>query len=65
PVLTLPTETISEIFIQFFPSYPSRPPLTGNLSPRLLTQICRSWRQIALTTPSIWRAIPGNSDGRN
>ncbi|KAJ6560151.1 hypothetical protein B0H19DRAFT_945240, partial [Mycena capillaripes] len=57
PVLTLPAEIISEIFVHFLPIYPSCPPLTGFLSPTLLTQICRKWRHIALTTPALWRAI--------
>ncbi|KAJ7155140.1 hypothetical protein C8R46DRAFT_853728, partial [Mycena filopes] len=26
-------------------------------SPTLLTQICRAWREIALSTPGLWRAI--------
>ncbi|KAJ6560158.1 hypothetical protein B0H19DRAFT_109672 [Mycena capillaripes] len=57
PVLTLPVEIISEIFVHFLPVYPSCPPLAGLLSPILLTQICRKWREIALTTPALWRAI--------
>ncbi|KAK7055834.1 F-box domain-containing protein [Favolaschia claudopus] len=46
PVLELPNEIVSEIFIQF-----------GPLSPTLLTQICARWRRIALTTPQLWRAV--------
>ncbi|KAF7356418.1 F-box domain-containing protein [Mycena venus] len=57
PVLTLPNEIVSEIFIHFLPIYPLCPPLTGNLSPTLLTHICRKWREIALETPALWRAI--------
>ncbi|KAJ6589381.1 hypothetical protein B0H19DRAFT_1226915 [Mycena capillaripes] len=57
PVLTLPTEITSEIFIHFLPVYPLCPPLTGSFSPNLLTQICRTWREIALTTPALWRSI--------
>ncbi|KAJ7039895.1 hypothetical protein C8F04DRAFT_1085259 [Mycena alexandri] len=56
PVLTLPNEIVSEIFVHFLPVYPDRPPLTGVLSPTNLTQICRKWRDIALTTPALWRA---------
>ncbi|KAJ7834594.1 hypothetical protein B0H13DRAFT_1467448, partial [Mycena leptocephala] len=54
PVLTLPNEIVSEIFIHFLPIYPFCPPLTGILSPNLLTQICRRWREIALATPGLW-----------
>ncbi|KAJ7906196.1 hypothetical protein B0H13DRAFT_2662920 [Mycena leptocephala] len=57
PVLTLPNEIVSEIFICFLPDYPLCPPVLGLLSPNLLTHICRLWRQIALTTPALWRAI--------
>ncbi|KAJ7356454.1 hypothetical protein DFH08DRAFT_459191 [Mycena albidolilacea] len=57
PVLTLPNEITTEIFIHFLPNYPSWPPLTGPDSPTLLAQICREWRGIALVTPALWRAI--------
>ncbi|KAJ7887385.1 hypothetical protein B0H13DRAFT_892548 [Mycena leptocephala] len=57
PVLTLPNEITSEIFLHFLPKYPRCPRLTGILSPNLLTQICRTWREIALGTPALWRAI--------
>ncbi|KAJ7113075.1 hypothetical protein C8R44DRAFT_797154 [Mycena epipterygia] len=55
PVLTLPNEIVSEIFIHFLPVYPVCPPL---LSPTLLTRICRKWREIAIATPALWRAVP-------
>ncbi|KAJ7655841.1 hypothetical protein DFH06DRAFT_1201010 [Mycena polygramma] len=57
PVLTLPSEIVSETFTHFLPVYPLCPPLTGDLSPILLTHICRTWREIALATPTLWRAI--------
>ncbi|KAJ6588987.1 hypothetical protein B0H19DRAFT_1367471 [Mycena capillaripes] len=57
PVLTLPNEIVSEIFIHFLPIYPLCPPLTGILSPAKLTHICRHWREIALGNPMLWRAI--------
>ncbi|KAJ7149545.1 hypothetical protein C8R46DRAFT_1198600 [Mycena filopes] len=60
PVLTLPPEIVSEIFVSFLPSYPEPPPKTGLLSPYLLCQICRQWRAIAASTPDLWRAIPLN-----
>ncbi|KAJ7830951.1 hypothetical protein B0H13DRAFT_2432831 [Mycena leptocephala] len=63
PVLTLPNEIVSEIFIHFLPVYPLCPPLTGILSPNTLTRICRQWRAVALATPELWRAI-GLSDHR-
>ncbi|KAJ7262370.1 hypothetical protein C8J57DRAFT_453342 [Mycena rebaudengoi] len=60
PILTLPTEITSEIFVHFLPPYPERPPVTGLFSPEFLCQICRTWREIALSTPQLWRAIELN-----
>ncbi|KAJ7648664.1 hypothetical protein DFH06DRAFT_571932 [Mycena polygramma] len=57
PVLTLPNEIVSDIFIHFLPVYPLCPPFVGILSPTILTHICRRWRDIALTTPDLWRAM--------
>ncbi|KAJ7145481.1 hypothetical protein C8R46DRAFT_549537 [Mycena filopes] len=57
PVLTLPVEIVSEIFTNFLPAYPLCPPLIGLFSPTLMTHICRLWREIALNTPTLWRAI--------
>ncbi|KAJ7130362.1 hypothetical protein C8R44DRAFT_872173 [Mycena epipterygia] len=57
PVLTLPNEIVSEIFLHLLPVYPERPPMTGRLSPTVLCLICRKWRDIAMSTPALWRAI--------
>ncbi|KAJ7650849.1 hypothetical protein FB45DRAFT_888957 [Roridomyces roridus] len=57
PVLTLPNEIVSEIFVHFLPPYPLCPPFAGLLSPTTLTQICQKWRDVAQTTPRLWRAI--------
>ncbi|KAJ6456454.1 hypothetical protein C8R45DRAFT_578682 [Mycena sanguinolenta] len=57
PVLTLPNEIISEIFTYFIPVYPALPPLTGLRSPTTLTHICHRWREVAVATPALWRAI--------
>ncbi|KAF7335398.1 F-box domain-containing protein [Mycena venus] len=62
PVLALPNEIVSEIFIHFLPTYPSCPPLGGPLSPTRLTQICRQWREIALATHALWRAVSLSQD---
>ncbi|KAF8218091.1 hypothetical protein K438DRAFT_18091 [Mycena galopus ATCC 62051] len=56
PVLSLANEIVSEIFIRVLP-YPRCPPLFGILSPTSLTRICRQWREVALSTPELWRAI--------
>ncbi|KAK7050509.1 F-box domain-containing protein [Favolaschia claudopus] len=57
PVLTLPNEIISEVFLHFLPTYPEPPPFFGELSPTTLTHTCHRWREIALRTPALWRAI--------
>ncbi|KAJ6456266.1 hypothetical protein C8R47DRAFT_189001 [Mycena vitilis] len=57
PVLTLPPEIVAEIFKNFLPIYPKRPPPTGIFSPLMLCRICGMWRQIALSTPALWQAI--------
>ncbi|KAJ7856793.1 hypothetical protein B0H13DRAFT_2576342 [Mycena leptocephala] len=57
PVLILPPEIVSEIFVHFLPTYPKPPPKTGLLSPNILCQVCRTWREIALSTPALWRAV--------
>ncbi|KAJ7623940.1 hypothetical protein DFH06DRAFT_1230631 [Mycena polygramma] len=57
PVMTLPNELVSEIFVRVLPPYPEFPPLTGLFSPTALTQICQKWREIALGTPALWSAI--------
>ncbi|KAJ7680137.1 hypothetical protein B0H17DRAFT_1077007 [Mycena rosella] len=54
PVARLPLEISSEIFIQCLSTRP-RP---GALyAPMILASICRSWADIALSTPSLWAAI--------
>ncbi|KAJ7217002.1 hypothetical protein GGX14DRAFT_358406 [Mycena pura] len=50
PVLALPNEITSEIFLNFIPAYPGWPPIQ-------LMRVCRQWRDIALNTPQLWRAI--------
>ncbi|KAF8150385.1 hypothetical protein K438DRAFT_1865740 [Mycena galopus ATCC 62051] len=63
PVMTLPTEIASEIFIKFLPVYPVCPSLLGSDSSTLLTQICRGWREIALATSKLWRTISFHNHG--
>ncbi|KAJ6509703.1 hypothetical protein DFH09DRAFT_1050020 [Mycena vulgaris] len=64
PVLELPNEIVSEIFTHFVPVYPISPPVVGILSPSTLGQVCRRWREIALSTPSLWRAISLDLDDK-
>ncbi|KAJ7493153.1 hypothetical protein B0H11DRAFT_2005139, partial [Mycena galericulata] len=65
PVLTLPNEIVSEIFNHFLPEYPLCAPAIGLLSPTQLTHICRQWRDIALSTPTLWRAISMSLHGNH
>ncbi|KAJ6512653.1 hypothetical protein C8R45DRAFT_1206681 [Mycena sanguinolenta] len=57
PVLTVPNEMVSEFFVHTLPPYPLCPALFGKTSPTSLTHICHKWRQIALATSELWRAI--------
>ncbi|KAJ7034392.1 hypothetical protein C8F04DRAFT_1101739 [Mycena alexandri] len=56
PVLTLPNEIVAEIFGRCLPNYPECPG-SKDFSPNRLMYICRKWRDIALATPTLWRAI--------
>ncbi|KAJ7127705.1 hypothetical protein C8R44DRAFT_910890 [Mycena epipterygia] len=55
PVLTFPNEIISEIFLESLDS--SKRSLSDPSSPLFLGHICRKWREIALSTPSLWTDI--------
>ncbi|KAJ6602879.1 hypothetical protein DFH09DRAFT_899429, partial [Mycena vulgaris] len=61
-ILILPNEITSEIFVNFLPSPPRHPPAVGPFSPSFLDQICRKWRDVALSTPSLWSALRLNLD---
>ncbi|KAJ7629760.1 hypothetical protein DFH06DRAFT_1338185 [Mycena polygramma] len=52
PVLTLPND-----ITRIIPPYPRFPLLTGQLSPMVLTHICRQWRDLALGNPMLWNTI--------
>ncbi|KAJ7613133.1 hypothetical protein FB45DRAFT_273115 [Roridomyces roridus] len=66
PILTLPSEISSEIFMQFLSSgYTPFIPLVGSESPPFLLQICRQWRNIALGTPALWSSFQVNLQRRN
>ncbi|KAJ7205604.1 hypothetical protein C8J57DRAFT_1099978 [Mycena rebaudengoi] len=56
PVLTIPPEIVSEIFIASLPtnSHPKPSPTTA---PLLVAQICRHWRYIALETSELWASV--------
>ncbi|KAJ6477543.1 hypothetical protein C8R45DRAFT_833427 [Mycena sanguinolenta] len=56
PVLSLPPEITTEIFLGCIPSQ-SNLSESPSEAPLLLAQICRQWRQIALDTPQLWRSL--------
>ncbi|KAF9480393.1 hypothetical protein BDN70DRAFT_992737 [Pholiota conissans] len=53
PIDNLPYDVIREIFIHCVSTDPFREP-RATLEPMLLTQICSSWRSIALESPTLW-----------
>ncbi|KAJ6477532.1 hypothetical protein C8R45DRAFT_1007249, partial [Mycena sanguinolenta] len=61
PVLSLPAEITTEIFLRCTPSQ-SNLGESPSEAPLLLAQICRQWRQIALDTPHLWRSLLFRND---
>ncbi|KAJ7693809.1 hypothetical protein B0H17DRAFT_1199503 [Mycena rosella] len=60
PILTLPPEITSEIFLHSLPtSYGDceRNAANPREAPMLLCYVCRTWREIALSTPALWTTI--------
>ncbi|KAJ7827090.1 hypothetical protein B0H13DRAFT_1575131, partial [Mycena leptocephala] len=55
PVLTLPYEITSRIFVACLPSDGVRP--SPDAAPLLLARICGHWRKFALSTGGIWCSI--------
>ncbi|KAF7352366.1 F-box domain-containing protein [Mycena venus] len=58
PVLTLPVEITSEIFVHCLPLVNAR--ITLAHAPFVLLKICRRWREIALSTPKLWASLDIN-----
>ncbi|KAF7326927.1 F-box domain-containing protein [Mycena venus] len=56
PLLNLPKEIISMIFVQCLPAHGRVRP-SPRKAPLLLAQICRLWREIALSTSQIWSSM--------
>ncbi|KAJ7457074.1 hypothetical protein FB451DRAFT_1098473 [Mycena latifolia] len=52
PILELPTEIMTEIFVHCLPSQASAPRI--DTAPLLLGRICSTWRTIVLATPALW-----------
>ncbi|KAF7375523.1 F-box domain-containing protein [Mycena sanguinolenta] len=56
PVLSLPVETTTEIFRRCIPAQ-SNLGKSSSEAPWVLAQVCRRWRQIALSTPHLWQSL--------
>ncbi|KAJ7039806.1 hypothetical protein C8F04DRAFT_279755 [Mycena alexandri] len=56
PVLTLPSELVSQIFVDCLPSHGRVRPKVDTL-PLSLSQICRDWREIALSSCELWSSL--------
>ncbi|KAJ7176183.1 hypothetical protein C8R43DRAFT_975140 [Mycena crocata] len=55
PVLTLPSEIISEVFLEALDPDKASPSCAE--SPLFLGHICQQWRQIAVSTPRLWTQL--------
>ncbi|KAJ7592786.1 hypothetical protein C8J56DRAFT_929485, partial [Mycena floridula] len=56
PIRLLPEDMLREIFVNCLPSNkPANIAITD--APLLLGRICRSWRELALSTPELWASI--------
>ncbi|KAJ6496257.1 hypothetical protein C8R45DRAFT_823327, partial [Mycena sanguinolenta] len=66
PVSTLPPDITSYIFLHCLPTHGRVTPSPA-AAPLLLAQICRHWRQIALSTCRLWSSLyidPGDGTKR-
>ncbi|KAF7312083.1 ABC protein [Mycena indigotica] len=60
PIRRLPPELLAEIFSMTMPPVYIRSgyiPVGSNLSPWSLMHVCRHWRAVASSTPSLWEVI--------
>ncbi|KAF7372159.1 hypothetical protein MVEN_00075000 [Mycena venus] len=55
PILRIPVEITSEIFLHCLPVDGGRPDATS--APMLLCRICRVWRNIAFANPRLWASL--------
>ncbi|KAJ7581434.1 hypothetical protein C8J56DRAFT_895852 [Mycena floridula] len=56
PIRLLPEDMLREIFVSCLPSNKAASTAITD-APLLLGRICRSWREIALSTPALWASI--------
>ncbi|KAJ7462075.1 hypothetical protein FB451DRAFT_478594 [Mycena latifolia] len=60
PVLTLPPEITSDIFLHSLPD--ESQPTDPLSSPLLLRTVCKTWKNIALSTPALWATLSFDVD---
>ncbi|KAI6116251.1 hypothetical protein F5141DRAFT_1212859 [Pisolithus sp. B1] len=56
PIRRIPPEVLGEIFYRCLPTAPYVTPRDVE-SPMVLTQVCRHWRAVAMSTPRLWTSI--------
>ncbi|KAK7438027.1 hypothetical protein VKT23_018195 [Stygiomarasmius scandens] len=56
PSLRIPSEILSEIFVRCLPE-DCNPVCSVSQAPLLLGLICRSWREVCLSTPRLWTSV--------
>ncbi|KAJ7724873.1 hypothetical protein B0H16DRAFT_1384676 [Mycena metata] len=54
PVLTLPVEITSKIFVECLPHKREKGVVNPREAPLLLMQVCRAWRNTAISTLALW-----------
>ncbi|KAJ7493492.1 hypothetical protein FB451DRAFT_1214610 [Mycena latifolia] len=70
PVLTLPFEITSKIFVDCLPEDSEgimRPYPSQDEAPLVFTRVCRDWRAVAISTPTLWTRLRiefDSDDGR-
>lgn len=55
PLRRLPSEVLSEIFIHALPPFPFV--LLKNEAPLVFERVCKRWRSVSRSTPSLWSSI--------
>ncbi|KAJ7469546.1 hypothetical protein FB451DRAFT_1254964 [Mycena latifolia] len=56
PIISIPVEIVSQIFLHCLPANGRVRPFIFS-APVSLAQICRHWREIAVSIPHLWRSI--------
>ena len=56
PARRIPPEVLGEVFSHCLPKTPYLTPKDVE-SPMVLTQVCRHWRAVAMTTPRLWSSL--------